>query len=81
VTRAVSGQAGLAVDTLELEVQPGDRLLLCSDGIHAVLTDKEIAEFLSDHVVTLEQICQAAIDLANARGGLDNSTVVIVEAS
>lgn len=80
VTRAVSGQAGLAVDTLELEVEPGDRLLLCSDGIHTVLTDKEIAEFLGDDVVTLEQICQAAIDLANARGGLDNSTVVIVEA-
>ncbi len=81
VTRAISGQADLAVDTLELEVEAGDRLLLCSDGIHAVLTDKEIAEFLSDHVVTLEQICQAAIDLANARGGLDNSTVVIIEAT
>jgi len=80
VTRAVSGQAGLAVDIRELQVEPGDRLLLCSDGIHAVLTDAEIAEFLRGRVVTLEQICQAAIDLANARGGPDNATVVIVEA-
>jgi protein phosphatase len=81
VTRAVSGQAGMTVDTLELKVEPGDRLLLCSDGIHGVLTDKEIAEIVADRQCPLEEVCRAAIDRVNTRGGPDNSTAVLVEAS
>jgi PPM family protein phosphatase len=81
VTRAVSGQAGMTVDTLELKVEPGDRLLLCSDGIHGVLTDKEIEEIVADRQRPLEEVCRAAIDRVNTRGGPDNSTAVVVEAS
>ena len=72
VTRAVSGQAGMAVDTLELKIEAGDRLLLCSDGIHGVLTDKEIADIVGDRHRPLDELCRAAIEQANSRGGPDN---------
>ncbi|MGH9254394.1 MAG: PP2C family protein-serine/threonine phosphatase [Vicinamibacterales bacterium] len=80
VTRAVSGQAGMVVDTLELKVQPGDRLLLCSDGIHGVLTDKEIADIVGNRQRPLDELCRAAIDQVNSRGGPDNATAIVVEA-
>ena len=80
VTRAVSGQAGMPVDVAELKVKPGDRLILCSDGIHGLLSDEEIAAITGAADGTLEEVCRAAIDLANARGGTDNATAVVVEA-
>jgi protein phosphatase len=81
VTRAVSGQAGMPVDILELDVKSGDRLILCSDGIHGVLTDNEIAAIMGAQTSDLEQACRAAIEAANARGGPDNATAVVVEVS
>ena len=80
VTRAVSGQAGMVVDTLEIDAKPGDRLILCSDGIHGVLTDHEITALISTDGPGLDEICRIVIDEANARGGPDNATVVVVEA-
>ncbi len=79
VTRAVSGHAGMAVDTLEMEVKAGDRLVLCSDGIHGVLTDNEIAALVSADGQPLDEVCRAVIDEANARGGPDNATAIVVE--
>lgn len=79
VTRAVSGQSGMRVDIRELAVKPGDRVLLCSDGIHGVLTDNEIADIVSSGKHTLEEMCQAVVEKANSRGGPDNATVVVVE--
>ena len=79
VTRAVSGQAGMPVDIQELKTQPGDRLILCSDGIHGVLTDAEIATIIGAGDRSLDASCRAAIDAVNARGGPDNATAVVVE--
>ena len=80
VTRAVCGQVGVVVDTVEIEVQAGDRLLLCSDGIHGVLTDNEIAALVSSDGASMDKVCRAVISEANARGGPDNATVVVIEA-
>jgi protein phosphatase len=79
VTRAVSGQSGIRVDIRELPVKAGDRLILCSDGIHGVLTDNEIAAIMSASGRPLEQLCDEAVEQANARGGPDNATAVVVE--
>src|SRR5688572_11767659 len=81
VTRAVSGQPGIAVDIVELTLNAGDRLLLCSDGIHAVLTDKEIAALFGSPDRSLQELCEGALEQANQRGGPDNATAVVVEAS
>ena len=79
VTRAVSGQADMTVDVLELDVKPGDRLVLCSDGVHGVLTDGEIEALVSANGPPLEELCRSVIDEANTRGGPDNATTVVVE--
>ena len=79
VTRAVSGQSGMRVDIRELPIKRGDRLILCSDGIHGVLTDKELADIMSAGDRSLEDACLEAIDKANARGGPDNATAIVVE--
>jgi protein phosphatase len=80
VTRAVAGQSGIAVDILELEMKHGDRVVLCSDGVHSVLTDTEITSLVSDRNSSLDEVCKIVIAEANARGGPDNATAVLVEA-
>ena len=79
VTRAVSGQTGMVADIWEMGIGPADRVFLCSDGIHGVLTDAEIAA-LVERDGPLSDVCRAAIEKANARGGPDNATAVIIEA-
>ena len=79
VTRAVSGQADMAVDMHELEIRVGDRLVLCSDGVHGVLTDAELATLVSGQEQSLDDICRAILDETNSRGGPDNATTVVVE--
>ena len=80
VTRAVSGQSGMTVDVVEVTLSPSDRFLLCSDGLHAVLTDKEMAELFCRRERPLQALCEEALAIANARGGPDNVTAVVVEA-
>ena len=79
VTRAVTDQADITVDIHELNISEGDRLLLCSDGVHGVLTDAEIAALVSAHGQSLDEICRAILDETNSRGGPDNATAVVVE--
>lgn len=80
VTRAVSGQTGMSVDIVELTIKSRDRLILCSDGIHAVLSDEEITAIVGSDDRTLDEACRASITAANARGGTDNATTVVVQA-
>jgi protein phosphatase len=59
-------------------MRPGDLYLLCSDGLNAMLGDDEIRDTLSSCEDDPEGACRALVDAANARGGEDNTTVVIV---
>jgi protein phosphatase len=79
VTRAVSGRAGMPVDIIEMKTEPGDRLILCSDGIHGVLSDDELSAIVGTTGRTPHEACRAAILAAIARGGPDNATTVVVE--
>ncbi len=80
LTRAVGSQEDVEPDILEYDLQQGDCLLLCSDGLTTMLEDEDILKTLSSHSGDLEESCKALIDLANARGGDDNVTVVLVQA-
>ena len=65
------------MDTIDLEVRPGDRFMLCSDGLHGYLEDGEVHSFLQgDRQTVVTQL----IDLANDRGGRDNITVIVCDA-
>lgn len=59
------------------ELTPGDRLLLCSDGLSDLVDDTEILNTLHDR--DLEQALDQLVDLANARGGHDNITIIAAE--
>jgi protein phosphatase len=75
VTRALGGESRLEVDVLEVEVEPGDLYLLCSDGLTTMLSDPEIERCARDDG-SPQEISRALVEAANRRGGLDNVTVV-----
>lgn len=78
VTRALGGDSEVVVDVIETPARPGDLFLLCSDGLTTMLSDQEIHRRLSSGG-TLKEICEQLIDDANARGGYDNVTVVLLQ--
>jgi PPM family protein phosphatase len=59
-------------------LKPGDRLLLCSDGLTEMMRDEDIQIELRS-AASAQTICDRLIEMANARGGRDNITVVVVE--
>ena len=79
VTRALGGESGIQVDVDEVEVQPEDLYLLCSDGLTTMLRDEEIGERLRQvGEMSVEEVCSRLVGDANERGGLDNVTVVLL---
>jgi serine/threonine protein phosphatase PrpC len=77
ITRAVGLREFVEVDILAVPVQVGDRLLLCSDGLHAYLDSSETLADL--FALDLREAAPAAIRHANACGGEDNITALFVE--
>jgi PPM family protein phosphatase len=61
----------------EVEVKAGDFFLLCSDGLTGMLSDTDIRDRLSSGR-SLHEICRSLINDSNARGGIDNVTVVLL---
>jgi serine/threonine protein phosphatase PrpC len=78
ITRAVGIQPSVEVDTLTTDLIPGDLLLLCSDGLHGYLEDAELPAVFGAE--PRAQLPQKLVDLANARGGKDNVTALVVSA-
>ncbi|MCW3043476.1 MAG: hypothetical protein JWL57_1634 [Actinobacteria bacterium] len=76
--RALGVGPEVDVDVQLLDVRPGDRLLLCTDGLTSMLNDEEIREILLTEKDP-EVAARALIDAALAAGGKDNVTAVIVD--
>lgn len=76
VTRAVGVYQSVEVDVFDLDVLPGDRFLLCSDGLHSFIKDDELTKLFEKHPG--EGLAPALVALANERGGTDNITVLVV---
>jgi protein phosphatase len=79
VTRALGGKAELQVDLAPSKMQPGDILLLCSDGLTGMIPDGEICAVLERAQGDVEKAARELVDAANARGGEDNITVVLIK--
>ena len=77
VTRALGVEPEVEVDTEKTSAKPGDIFLLCSDGLLAHVHDDEIREIATGSE-DLQVACDALVDQANARGGVDNTSVVLV---
>jgi serine/threonine protein phosphatase PrpC len=69
-------ESGSEPDVRRFQLEDGDRLLLCTDGLTDMLDDPTIASLLQSRA-TSEGACQALVDAALARGGRDNVTVVV----
>ena len=79
VTRALSGGDDPEVDVTEVSPKPGERYLLCSDGLFTVVPDNRIAQLLSQTDVALDAICRGLVQAANEAGGPDNITTLILQ--
>jgi protein phosphatase len=78
ITRALDGRDVVELDLDRLDLRPGDRLLLCSDGLSAVVSDASIAEVLRGS--SPEEAVRGLVDLALRGGGPDNITCIVADA-
>jgi protein phosphatase len=76
--RSVGLAPSVPIDARRAEeaLAPGDTLLLCSDGLHGLVADRDIAPVLAGD--DLESVAAQLIALANRAGGSDNITVIVV---
>lgn len=74
----VLGLGPVDVDTFSLQLREGDRLLLCSDGLTTMVTDFMIEQILAAGE-GVEPTSWALIEQANMAGGVDNTTVVVID--
>jgi protein phosphatase len=79
IVRALGMKETVMVDTVYVEPEVGDTVLLCSDGLTGMITDETLVELTKGKQTQeeLEQACGALIAAANEAGGTDNITVVL----
>jgi serine/threonine protein phosphatase PrpC len=78
LTRAVGVEPSVDVDASTIELRPGDRLLLCTDGLTGMLSDDAIREVLASEEDP-QRASDRLVEAANAAGGDDNITVVVID--
>ena len=78
LTRALGVAPSVAIDRRSVAVDPGDRLLLCTDGLFGEVGEDDIGSLLASEL-TPAAIADSLVDLALAKSGRDNITVVVAE--
>jgi protein phosphatase len=77
VFRSLGERLNVEIDTFTERLRPGDRLLLCSDGLSNMVPDAEMARLLTAYPDP-QDACTAHIAAANTAGGNDNITAVVI---
>ena len=78
LTQAIGASDGIEPEAAEIPLEPGDRILLCTDGLTDMLDDDEIAAVLSSDR-TPDECCDELVDQALAKGGHDNVTLIVID--
>jgi serine/threonine protein phosphatase PrpC len=78
LVRVLGREPDVEVELTEVPLQPGDYLLLCSDGLTRMVTEDQVARAIVEQRDP-QRICDYLIAIANRNGGADNITVVVVE--
>jgi PPM family protein phosphatase len=78
ITKAVGAKETIELDVVEQKLESGDLAMICSDGLHAMLSDDQILATLTPIPATLEEAAGKLIDAANEAGGKDNVSVVLL---
>ncbi len=79
LTRTLGLTRFVNIDEFDIPLEPGDRLLLCSDGLNEMVSDGEIRNALGDG--TTDEVSWRLVEMANEAGGVDNTTVIVVDVS
>ena len=80
ITRAIGAASTIEIDFFEVELSPGDIILMCTDGLTNMVEDDEILRIVRTGV-DVPEIAENLIKMANHNGGKDNIGVVIIENS
>jgi protein phosphatase len=78
ITKAIGAKDAIDIDVVEQQLEPGDVVLLCSDGLHSMINDEQILKALRPDPGPLPEAAQRLIDAANEAGGKDNVSVVLL---
>ncbi|MBR5953599.1 MULTISPECIES: Stp1/IreP family PP2C-type Ser/Thr phosphatase [Pseudobutyrivibrio] len=78
ITRAVGAESAIAADYFDVALKGREHILLCSDGLTNMVSDKEILSILKS-ADSIEDRATRLVELANSYGGKDNISVIIVE--
>ena len=78
ITRALGANSGVEIDFFTIEVEEGEAILMCSDGLTNMLDDEEIRMIVKGQRDIVEKV-EALVKEANNRGGTDNISVVMIE--
>ncbi|HEX8948845.1 MAG TPA: protein phosphatase 2C domain-containing protein [Dissulfurispiraceae bacterium] len=78
LVQAVGTAGGLVPELHQLELRPGDIMVLCSDGLTDMLSDGEIEEKIRTHAEELDDAANDLVDEANRKGGFDNISVMLI---
>lgn len=78
ITRAIGASAQVEADFFEVELERNDQILMCTDGLTNMVRDEEIFRIITGEQ-TLEEKAELLVKTANANGGRDNITVMIIE--
>ncbi len=73
--RAIGSEPTVQVDTAAITIQPGDKIILCSDGLNKHVTDQEIFNIVTNN--NPQQAESKLINLTNQRGATDNTAVIV----
>lgn len=79
ITRAIGANAKVVPDYFEIELQKGDLILMCSDGLTNMLEDEEILSIVKGASGDLFAAVKNLVEAANANGGKDNISIIIIE--
>lgn len=78
ITRAIGASPKVAIDFFEVEIEEGDMILMCSDGLTNMVEDKQIRDIIVGQRDIVEK-AEKLVDTANSNGGKDNITVIVIE--
>jgi protein phosphatase len=78
LTKALGAHEDVDFDVVDKELVPGDVMVLCSDGLTNMVDDPTILEVVTAHGENVEQACRDLVARANAEGGRDNISVLLV---
>jgi protein phosphatase len=79
ITRAIGTESSIDVDISHLEFCKGDFILLCTDGLTAFVSDKEIESVIKENGSDTQSAANKLVGLANSGGGADNITVILIQ--